>query len=173
MTIGTREEAAHENAWSFLLSTIFTVVLALSLYYLYTNGTDFSITVFEFIILVLAAFRITRLLVYDSIALFIRDLFFDKKKTWNEKAGLYTVIREKPKKGIKRKIAELLCCPWCTGVWITLPVVFFFYLHPASFYVFVFLAVAGVATFVQLAANLIGWNAEDKKICVERGEKRK
>jgi len=168
MTTGTREEAAHENAWSFLLSTLFTVLLAASLYYLFQRGTDFSLTVFEFVILTLAVFRLTRLLVYDSIALFIRDLFLDKTRKWDDKIRLYIVVREKPKKGVRRKISELLACPWCTGVWVTLPVVFFHYFHSLSFYVFLILAVAGLSTFVQLTANLTGWNAESKKNQVEK-----
>jgi len=168
MTIGIRQEAANENIISFVLSSIFLIVVAASIYYLHQKGIDFSITIFELVILSLATFRLTRLLVYDNIALFMRDFVLDKTKTWDSKAGLYTVIREKPKKGLRRKLAELLDCPWCTGVWVSIFVIFFHYFTPLSWYVYLLLSIAGISTFIQLTANLIGWSAQGKKVAVQK-----
>jgi len=167
MTTGTRQESLHESLWSLFLSSIFALILGFSIYYFYKKETDFSVTVFDMLILILAIFRLTRLLVYDNIALFIRELFLDTTKKWNSKSGLYDVTREKPKQGVRRKLAELFACPWCTGVWVSLFAMFFYYYSPTSMYVFILLAAAGASSFIQLSANLVGWNAENKKIEAE------
>lgn len=163
-----REESRDDNAWSFIFSTIFLVLTGAGIYHLSLRNTDFmDVSVFAFIIMALAAFRLTRLVVYDSIAWWFRDLFFDKEKR-SQKNGLFTVIRTKPMKGFRRKMVELICCPWCVGVWISLAVVYFYYLTPLSWPVLIILAVAGVSSFVQISANLLGWHAEGKKIDVQK-----
>ena len=42
-------------------------------------------------------------------------------------------------------------------------VVFFYYLSPISWIVILMFAVGGVATFIQLMANAVGWKAENLK----------
>ena len=114
-----------------------------------------SMSFFEFSILVLAAFRITRLVVYDSIFDFTRNCFLDKRG-------------KKYKKGPLLCISELLGCPWCAGVWIALFVMFTYLYYPKIWFFFLFLAIAGLSTFIQLLINLIGWHAEGKKRQVMR-----
>jgi|TARA_Y100000310_G_scaffold344515_1_gene457686 hypothetical protein len=154
-TLGKEVKESHDEQFlSLLLTIIFTILLIGGLYIL--RGKDLSLTVFEFIIISLAVFRLIRLIVYDSIAQFIRDIFLDKVKKVEKKTGMIKVSRHLPKSGIKRKITQLLQCPWCTGVWIALFVLFFHYYCPYAFYVYILLAIAGVGSYIQLTANIVG-----------------
>lgn len=118
---------------------------------LFINGFDFALIVF-------AAFRLTRLFVYDKIMQWFRDLFL-------ENGAL-------PEDGPTRTISDILACPWCVGVWFALLLVFFYYLTPFAWFFILVLAISGVATVVQLLANWVGWSAEYKKLKVqEHGKK--
>ncbi len=46
-------------------------------------------------------------------------------------------------------------------------VAFFYMLTPYAYFPILILALAGVATFIQLFANMIGWKAEQLKQDVE------
>jgi hypothetical protein len=116
-----------------------------------------ELTPFEFILLALATFRLTRLMVYDKITAFFREQFYDAKVTKT------LVILEKPKHGPRRTLVELLSCPWCIGMWAGATVVFFYELTPYAWYPIVMLAVAAVGTLMQLFSNMIGWKAEELK----------
>ena len=94
----------------------------------------------------LAVFRIIRLFVYDRITKWFRDMFVGFES------------------GPGKTINDLLGCPWCIGVWASVVVVFFYYLSSISWIVILMLAVASVASFLQILANLIGWKAENLKL---------
>ena len=80
-----------------------------------------------------------------------------------DERGEWTMMKTVPPKGIRRTILELLDCPWCTGVWISLFVVFFYFYTPYFWFPLFVLAVSGLATFIQLSASVIGWTAEKMK----------
>lgn len=103
----------------------------------------------DFILLSLASFRLTRLIVYDKITAFLRKPFFDEIEEKNEKGEAEIYIIPK-KSGIKGWIGELLSCYWCTGVWSAMIIVVASFLFPYwSNPVIVVLAVAGLASFVE------------------------
>ena len=117
--------------WHIVTMLIFAALAAFSFWILCRAGVSgFSLTWFELVVLALAVFRLTYLVVYDSIMDFFRDLFKDSE-------------------GLKASMHELVTCPWCTGVWMALLVLFFFFLHPASFYFILIAAVAGSATGIS------------------------
>lgn len=161
-----KQESKDSNFWSFIFTGLFIGLVSYGGYILYGVRADFSVTVFEFIIIALAIFRLIRLATYDSIAQFARDIFTDRKWSDNED-GTFTVERSKPKKGLRRKLYELFACPWCIGVWISAVLVFAFYYTSFAWPAILLLAAAGIASFMQLLANLVGWHAEAKKIEVE------
>lgn len=166
----TKTEAQYENIWSFFLSIVFLALTIVALTLLYQKYPRFDlndITFFEFLILGLATFRLTRLFVYDSIMRFFRDFFTAKTVKIDKRSKVCTVTRDKPLRCPQRKIYELLACPWCTGVWISLFTVAVYYLFPLTWPFFLLLAVAGLSTFIQLVANLTGWHAEGKKLDVQ------
>lgn len=105
--------------------------------------------VFDLILLSLASFRLTRLIVYDKITAFLRKPFFEETEEKNEKGeiDIYIIPR---KKGFRGWIGQLLSCYWCTGVWMTMAIVAASYFIPFwSAPIIVVLAVAGLAAIIE------------------------
>ncbi len=122
----------------FLLCT----ALCAYLLYLHRGSLPSSIPVFDFILIILAVFRLSELFVYDKVMRYFRKLF------------------ETDETGLRRTVYDLLSCPWCVGVWAALAVTFFYFLTPAAWYFILLLAVSGVSTFIQITINLLGWSSE-------------
>ncbi len=105
-----------------------------------------TISLGDFLLMALAIFRLTRLATYDVITKFIRD-----------------AVAGAPEQSFVGTFSKLVNCPWCTGLWFSFFVVFFYYASPIAWPIILILALAGVAAFFQILANLIGWSAEYKK----------
>lgn len=117
---------------------VYGVVVMLSIYALDQVGqTPTEIPTFDFILLILATFRLIRLFVYDLIADFIRDSF------------------SKRDKGIKKTLYELLHCPWCVGVWAAWGVGFMYFLTPYAWFPILVVAMAGIGSLIQISMTLI------------------
>lgn len=107
----------------------------------------------DFILLSLASFRLTRLIVYDKITAFLRKPFFDEIEEKNDKGETEIYIIPK-KTGFKGWMGELLSCYWCTGIWSAIVIVAVSFFFPYwSNPVIVVLAVAGLASFVETAVQ--------------------
>ena len=155
---------SNQNQWNILFSLIYTLAFVGCVFVLYrVNGTlPTSIKVFDFLLIILAAYRFTRLFVYDHIMQFFRDWFLDKEY-YKDERGAIRIHRYPPLMGPRRTINDLLSCPWCFGVWSGLLVPFFYFLTPYAWFVILVFAISGASTFIQVTANLIGWSAEYKK----------
>lgn len=116
-----------------------------------------QLVMMDYVLMTLATWRVIRLVVYDAVFKWFREQFYDAKET---RGG---VVLEKPVSGPRRTLADLISCPWCFGVWAAAMVTFFYLMFSWAFYPVLFLAVAAVATFMQLLANLIGHKAEQLK----------
>ena len=109
------------------------------------------------ILLALASFRFTRLLVFDKITEFLRAPFFDELQEENEDGELETYFVPK-ETGIKKFIGELISCYWCTGFWVSALLVGF-YLYNATYALPIILifAVAGLGAIIEtVVQNLLG-----------------
>ncbi len=108
-----------------------------------------NITFLEFILLGLASFRLTRLLVFDKITAFIRNIFIREVEEVDEKGekAVYLI----PKDGVvKGFFGELLSCYWCTGVWSSICLYAFFVLWPTfAVPVLIILAISGLAAIIE------------------------
>jgi hypothetical protein len=149
--------------WNVIFLGFFVVLVFLATIILDTESwkTFDTLTLFDFFIMTLASFRVVRAVIYDKIFAFFREQFYDAV----EQKG--SVLLVKPEKGPRRTLADLLSRPWCFGVWASAMVVFFYMFTPLSFYPTLLLAIAGLATFLQLLSNLVGWKAEQTKMDVE------
>lgn len=156
---------SDQNFWNFLFSVVFAVLLFTSMWSIEsTQGSlPSSIPLFDLVLIIFAVLRLSRLFVYDKITEFIRDLFL-RKQLITAKDGTVLVDRFPYERGPLRTISDLLNCPWCVGVWAALGVLYFYFITPLAWYVILFLAVAGVASFIQLLTNMIGWRAEYLKM---------
>jgi hypothetical protein len=113
-----------------------------------------NIDLLTFIILGLACFRLTRLIVFDKITEFLRQPFFDEITEENED-GTVEVYYLPKSTSIKKFIGELLSCYWCTGVWISAAVVTGYLFLPHLFVpIILVLAVAGLAAILESVVQL-------------------
>ena len=100
-------------------------------------------------LLVFASFRLTRLIVYDTITEFLRAPFHDIVEETLEDGSTETYIEIKGE-GLKYWIGELLSCHWCTGIWATSFLYAGYILIPHfSMPVISVLAIAGIASVIQ------------------------
>lgn len=152
--------------WYVLYSLFFIVVAWFMLRSLYsTNGSlPTSIKMFDFWMILLATFRLTRLFVYDKITYFLRDMFQHTEEEYTQEGITYTKKVERTS-GPLRVAYELLVCPWCFSVWAGLLVCYAYFLRTELFWLPIFiLAISGVATAIQIVVNMVGWIAENKKL---------
>lgn len=157
-----------QGFWNIVFSLLFLglLILSVQLLLLKNGSLPREIPPYDLILIMLATFRLTRLFVYDKITQFFRDWFLVKTVFPGENDEL-VIIRQNPVSGLRRTISELLGCPWCTGVLMALFVTFFYFYTTFAWFIILFLAIAGVATFLQLLSNMIGWKAERLKQKVE------
>lgn len=160
----TERRKEDQNFWNFLFSVFFIIVLVAAVYEMYElrGGYLVSVPWFDAVMMSFAAFRITRLVVYDKIARWFRELFASRREFQRDGVA-YVEIRPHPT-GVRNTVYDLLNCPWCIGVWSALVVVFCYFVFPWAWSIIFFLAVAGAGSLIQVAANGIGWRAESLKL---------
>lgn len=108
-----------------------------------------------FLLLGLASFRLTRLIITDKITYFLRKPFIEEVEEENENGEMETYVLIKGK-GLRGWFGELLSCHWCTGIWVAAGLFFFFYLYPfAGKPMLVILAAAGLAGIIESIVNRI------------------
>lgn len=134
--------------WNTFFILLFIVLLAAGVRWLFTSGSIFyDVPMRDILLMTLATFRLTRLASYDAITQFIRDWFSEAKKGT-----------------ISYTLGVLANCPWCTGLWFGFLVVFSYFAFTIyAWPVILVLAIAALASFLQIIANAIGWIAEGKK----------
>lgn len=145
----------------FLLFYIGLLVMAIIILQSEARIAYADLTILDLTLISLASFRFTRMFVYDNMTKFIREQFLDTKMVRNK------ITLVKPVTGPRRTLADLVGCPWCFGVWATTCVTFFYLLTPLAYVPILILALASIATMLQLFANMIGWKAEQLKRDVE------
>jgi hypothetical protein len=149
--------------WNIVFTLFFATVLCIGTIILESEAHEKirTLSLLEYILLMLATFRLTRLFVYDKITAFFREQFYDATPT---KQGIALV---KPERGPRRTLADLLSCPWCFGIWASTIVIFAYLMTPYAYFPVLVLALGGVGTLIQLTASMIGWKAEQLKRDVE------
>ncbi|WP_112179537.1 MULTISPECIES: DUF1360 domain-containing protein [Paraliobacillus] len=111
------------------------------------------LSVFEFILLGLATFRLARLFVYDQITTKFRLLFqMEEENVLHD--GTVEIIISGKGTGIRRFIGELLACHWCVSVWFSVilygGLLFFPFLFTPIVIIF---SVAAISGIVQTITN--------------------
>lgn len=146
----------EDQLWNVVFVVVFVALVFVGFRYLSQyEKLPSEISVFDFFILTFAVFRLTRLITRDAITQFFRDWFFDEVVVRQIDEGERTVVFEPSKREFSRTVAELLGCPWCAGIWVSLVSVFVFFAFPSSWILFLLLAVAGIASFVQVLSGFI------------------
>ena len=150
---------SDQYVWNFLFSLFFLSLIISGAVILDSEARRplGDIRLMDMVLLSLATLRLTRLVVYDKITAFFREQFYDVVETKTKR------YLEKPLKGPRRTMADLLSCPWCIGMWAGATVTFFYYLTPYAWFPIVILAISALGTILQILANMIGWRAEQLK----------
>lgn len=167
----THRPYEDQNFWNFVFSIFFAVVLVVAVYEMNMLRGGFLVSVppFDALLMALATFRLTRLIVYDKIARWFRELFADVRHY--EKDGTKWVEVCPHGSGIRATLYDLLQCPWCIGIWAALVVMFSYFVFVWAWSVIFFLALAGVGSLLQVIANGIGWRAELLKLQAHEQDK--
>ncbi|MGZ9584748.1 DUF1360 domain-containing protein [Paenibacillus marinisediminis] len=103
-----------------------------------------------FILLLLASYRLTRLIVFDEITSFIRRPFIKEQYVTDESGKLMSVMEEKGG-WFHTFMGKLLSCYWCMGVWSSVFIVGVYLFVPeiVSIPFTLILAVAGAAGILE------------------------
>lgn len=134
--------------WSIVASIFYAGLLFGGIYYLASGGYfNRSIGVSDFLLMSIAVWRLTRLITYDAITKFIRDWFVGAHPD-----------------SLGGTLNTLLTCPWCTGLWFGMVVVFFYFLTPYTWPLLLILGISAMGSFFQVLSNFVGWSAEVKKL---------
>ncbi len=137
-----------EYFWNFLYTIIFLSLTLFLGWFLWSKSLYISqLSVFDFIILSLATYRLTRLLIYDKVLNFIRD----------------KIVQSTSEKGWIKSSQYFLTCPWCAGVWMSLFITSLYLYHDLGKFLAYILAISGVASFIHITITLLGWIAEERK----------
>lgn len=144
--------------WNFVFAVFFIILVTLGAIILETESriplVDLSLV--DYVLIVLASWRLTRLFVYDIVTKFIREQFWDLVKVGRGHQ------LEKPKIGPRRTIADLLDCPWCFGVWASAIMIFFYLITPYAVFPVMLLALSAVASFLTNISRLVSLKIEEK-----------
>ena len=133
--------------WNIFFGLFFAGLLFMGVHWLeYTGRFTTWVPLGDFLLMALALFRLVRLTTYDLITKFIRDAFVGMSRD-----------------SFFGTLGALINCPWCTGLWWSFFVVFFYFATPYAWPVILILALAAVGSYLQILANLAGWSAEQKK----------
>jgi hypothetical protein len=139
-------ERKHQ-AWNFWSAFFFFAMVVLVGFLLQRKGIKIEeITFKEAVVIILASYRMTRILVFEKIFKYFRDGL-------KRRENLYLI----------GTISSIITCPWCAGVWVTLTIIIFYYLVPFGVLLVYVLALAGVASVVILFSNLMHMWTEGKQ----------
>lgn len=143
----------NEKFWNFIYATSFIIVTFIFSYYIIYLKIDFTkISNKELVIIALASYRLTRLLVYDKVLNFLRDF----------------ITKKEHKSGLLNSTKYFLTCPWCAGVWMTLMIFVLFLIVPYGLFLVYILAISGIASFLHILISLLWFNMEDRKIRLKK-----
>jgi hypothetical protein len=139
-------ERKHQ-AWNFWSAFVFFGAMILVGYLLNQKGVDIAELKFkEALFIILATYRMTRILVFEKIFKYFRDVL-------KKREDLYLI----------GTLSSIITCPWCAGVWVTLIIIVFYYLVPFGVLLVYVLALAGLASIVILLSNLLHMYTEGKQ----------
>lgn len=141
-----RSERKHQ-AWNFWSAFFFFGLVFLVGYLLELDGDDIrDISLKEAIVIVLASYRMTRILVFEKIFKYLRDVL-------KKREDLYLI----------GTLSSIITCPWCMGVWVTLVIIILYFLIPFGALLVYVMALAGVASLIILFSNVMHMWTEGKQ----------
>jgi hypothetical protein len=150
--------------WNFVFGAFFSILVVMGAIILETESRIplRELTLTDYALMTLATWRLTRLVVCDTIMKFFREQFYDLVKDGKGYA------LEKPVTGPRRTLADLTSCSWCFGMWSAAMVTFFYLITPYAAFPVMLLSLSAVGSFLLILGNLVGHKAEQLKNQNER-----
>lgn len=106
-----------------------------------------------FVILGIACFRLTHLLVAEENTTFLRSPLVDAVNE-PDAAGRWIKLQYPKPSRLRGFLGALISCPWCTGIWVSTAFVVGWGLFPhVVFPIAVVFAVAGLGIFLEMATQ--------------------
>ncbi|WP_042357252.1 DUF1360 domain-containing protein [Bacillus rubiinfantis] len=102
----------------------------------------------DLVILILATFRLTHLIVFDQITSFLRKPFLEVTVI-EHPDGQFEETVEIKGTGLRHFIGSILSCYWCSGIWVSAVTVLLYTFFPITYPLFLILAVAGAAAVIE------------------------
>ena len=147
MSDSEKKPNEQQKSWNFWATLFYLLCLVALGFALKRKGIDrASFTLGNLSLMVLATYRLTRILVFDKIFKLVRDFFRSHQRLYP-----FFVIK------------EIITCPWCAGVWVSLVIVAVFFLVPFGELFVVLLSISGVASFIVILVNYLGLSTEEKQ----------
>ena len=116
-------------------------------YLLKKEGIDIEeLTFKQALLIILASYRMTRILVFEKIFKYFRD-----------------VLKKREDLFVLGTIHSMITCPWCAGVWVTLIIIAFYFMVPYGVLLVYVLALAGLASMLILVSNLLHMYTERRQ----------
>ena len=137
--------------WSIVFTAFFLVVLTMVLIILDTEarlGYD-EVTPWQFTMLALATWRVTRLLTKDKVTAWFREQFYDVRRT----ARSASLVQ--PDTGPRRLLVDLFTCPWCMSMAVALALGSLFMVFEWFSFVIIVLALSAVAAAAQVVLTRV------------------
>lgn len=108
-----------------------------------------DITGLTYLMIILASYRLTHLVVFDKITEFLRNPFLKKIVQQNDQGEFVT------KKTPVNKFGYLLNCYWCAGIWCSFFIGVGYLLFPRFMKKVIFiLSIAGAQTILETAVGM-------------------
>ena len=151
--MGLELRTSTKSGYAFL-SGVFNLVLALFCW----RKRPEPLSLRDLGMLVLATFRLSRLLAYDNVMQAYRS---PVAEVVPHDSGAGDTTQAKPGTGIKRAIGELITCPVCNGTWIAAGLVYGLCLAPKyTRTLMTIMSAVGATEILQGAFEALQWNGE-------------
>lgn len=145
----------NDKGWNIIFTLLFFSLSVLAWECMRFYDVKLSeIKIFDLIIIGLATYRLTRLLIYDEVFYYVKDYARKFKK----------------EQGFVKSASALLSCAWCISVWMALISVFLYMVVPYGKFILILLTLSALSNFFHLLITWLGWNIDEKKTAIKNGK---
>jgi hypothetical protein len=160
MTNDSNQPERHEFAAKGVLILLFFLMFAGFVAWMGSRGpglVGFELRPMDLALLVLATFRLGRLIAYDVVMEPFRRPF---ARTVPDSTGAGETVEPRGT-GVRRALGQLFSCPICTGTWVAAILVYGLYAFPGPTRVFlVIMAVIGAAELLNAFEEAFCWSGQ-------------
>ncbi|RKL67718.1 hypothetical protein CR203_10250 [Salipaludibacillus neizhouensis] len=102
------------------------------------------------VLLGLAVFRITHLVIYDKITERFRGKFLEEKEVVNEESGELEWLILAKGRGVQKFLGQLFICHWCLSIWVSFVFIGMYWIFPEITIILAFtLSIAAIAAVID------------------------